>query len=83
MTEELREAWAQAERDLAAANRPVGFKASGGIRTLSDARLYLELADRIMGPGWASPERFRIGASGLYDVLAAAIPGAPADAGGA
>ena len=35
--------------------RPVGFKASGGIRTLADARTYLDLADEIMGPGWATP----------------------------
>ena len=53
--------------------RPVGFKVAGGVRTLDDARQYLELADRIMGPDWASPERFRIGASGLMDVLIAAI----------
>ena len=43
--------------------RPVGFKASGGIRTLADAATYLELADRIMGPGWATPDTFRFGAS--------------------
>ena len=49
--------------------RPVGFKASGGIRTLADARTYLELADEIMGPGWATPETFRFGASGLLDAL--------------
>ena len=30
---------------------PVGFKASGGIRTVADARVYLELAERIMGDG--------------------------------
>ena len=30
---------------------PVGLKASGGIRTLADARAYLELAERIMGDG--------------------------------
>jgi deoxyribose-phosphate aldolase len=40
-----------------------GFKASGGIRTLEQARDYLELADRICGNGWATPRRFRIGSS--------------------
>ena len=35
--------------------RPVGFKASGGIRTLADAATYLDLADTIMGAGWATP----------------------------
>ena len=52
--------------------RSVGIKASGGIRTLDEARLYLDIADRIMGPGWAQPATFRIGASGLYDELIAA-----------
>jgi deoxyribose-phosphate aldolase len=55
--------------------RSVGLKASGGIRTLDDTRRYLELADRIMGPGWAKPTTFRIGASGLYDELVAARGG--------
>ena len=50
---------------------PVGFKASGGVKTLADARIYIELAERIMGPGWVSPETFRFGASGLLDALLA------------
>jgi len=53
-------------RDL---GRPVGFKPSGGIRTLDDAARYLGLADDIMGPSWASPATFRFGASGLLDAL--------------
>jgi deoxyribose-phosphate aldolase len=55
--------------------RPVGFKASGGIRTLDDARTYLQLADEIMGPGWATPATFRFGASGLLDALQAVVAG--------
>lgn len=51
--------------------RPVGLKPSGGIRTLADAADYLALADRIMGPDWASPATFRFGASGLLDALEA------------
>jgi len=47
----------------------VGFKAAGGIRTFEDARAYLALADGIMGPGWARPETFRFGASGLLSAL--------------
>jgi deoxyribose-phosphate aldolase len=50
---------------------PVGFKASGGVRNLGDARLYIELAERIMGPGWVSADTFRFGASGLLDALLA------------
>lgn len=46
-----------------------GFKASGGVRTVEDAAVYLALADRILGPGWAGPRHFRFGASGLLGVL--------------
>jgi len=46
-----------------------GFKAAGGIRTVEDAAKYLEIADRIMGPEWVSPQTFRFGASGLLDDL--------------
>ncbi len=53
--------------------KPVGFKASGGIRTLADAQIYLDLADEIMGPDWVSPDTFRFGASGLLDVLLGAL----------
>ena len=56
--------------------RPVGFKASGGIRTLADATLYLGLAEDVMGRGWATPATFRIGASSLHGALLAAIDGA-------
>ena len=49
----------------------VGFKAAGGIRTVQDAGIYLGLADLIMGPEWASPATFRLGASSLLDNLLA------------
>lgn len=50
--------------------RPLGFKPSGGLKTVSDAAGFLYLADMIMGEGWATPETFRFGASGLLnDVL--------------
>lgn len=48
-------------------------KASGGIRTAEQAAEYLALADEIMGAGWATPERFRIGASSLVDDLLARL----------
>ena len=54
---------------------PVGFKASGGIRTVADARVYLELAERIMGSGWISRETFRFGASAVLDDLVVAALG--------
>jgi len=48
-----------------------GFKASGGIRDVTTAALYLDLAAEIMGATWISPATFRFGASGLLnDVLA-------------
>jgi deoxyribose-phosphate aldolase len=57
------------------AGLPVGFKASGGIRSVADARVYLELAERIMGDGWISPDTFRFGASAVLDDLVAAAEG--------
>lgn len=59
-----------------------GFKAAGGIRELDDAAPYFALADRILGPQWAGPARFRLGASRLLDevlaTLAADAAGKPA-----
>ena len=60
---------------IKASGKPVGLKPSGGIRTLADAKIYLDLADRILGPGWVTPKTFRIGASSVYDALIAAIEG--------
>lgn len=63
--------------------RPAGVKAAGGIRTVTEAGAYLDLADRVMGPGWVGPETFRFGASGLLgDVLAALDGTAPATSAG-
>jgi deoxyribose-phosphate aldolase len=60
---------------IKASGKPVGLKPSGGIRTLDDAKIYLDLADRILGPGWATPRTFRVGASSVYDALIAALEG--------
>lgn len=62
---------------IANSGRPVGFKASGGVRTLAEADRYLVIADRLMGPDWAAPATFRIGASGLFEALVAAIEASP------
>jgi predicted acylesterase/phospholipase RssA len=53
--------------------RPVGLKPSGGIRAIADAQQYLDLADAIMGPQWATPHTFRFGASGLLDAVEAEL----------
>ena len=47
----------------------VGFKASGGIKTIEDAKKYLVLAASVMGPNWVNPDNFRIGASSLLNNL--------------
>jgi deoxyribose-phosphate aldolase len=55
--------------EIRACGRPAGLKVSGGLRSVADAGAYLALADRIMGPGWASPGTFRLGASSLFETL--------------
>ncbi len=51
----------------------VGFKASGGIRTMADAVSYLEAYEHRFGVGSAQPTEFRIGASHLvHELLAVA-----------
>ena len=69
-TLEAAEAMLGAIRD---AGGRIGFKASGGIRTTTDAAAYLALADRMMGEGWATHSSFRIGASSLLDDLLATL----------
>ena len=53
----------------AIANHPrgtaVGFKASGGIRRVADAALYIGLVQQILGVAAVGPQRLRFGASGL------------------
>lgn len=48
----------------------VGFKASGGIRTVADAGVYIALQRELLGEGALTPQRLRFGASGLLgDIL--------------
>lgn len=54
---------------IATSSRSVGIKPSGGIRSVSDAAVYLMLADDVMGESWATPDTFRFGASGLLDAI--------------
>jgi deoxyribose-phosphate aldolase len=46
-------------------NRSLGFKASGGIRTLKQAEEYMQLASQIMNPEWVTAKHFRLGMSKL------------------
>jgi deoxyribose-phosphate aldolase len=50
-----------------------GFKAAGGIRTLADAAVYLELARQRLGDAWIDPGHFRIGASTLFGEITTAL----------
>lgn len=54
---------------IAASGVNVGLKPAGGIRTLADARVYVELAEGINGARWISPRHLRFGASSLLDDL--------------
>ena len=68
---------------IKASGKPVGFKPAGGVRTVGDAADYLALAAKILGDGWATPQTFRFGASGLLgDILSVlggqTAPSAPA-----
>jgi deoxyribose-phosphate aldolase len=51
-----------------------GFKASGGIRTVADAQLYIELARAALGS--VTPQNFRLGASGLMNDILTLLSGA-------
>jgi deoxyribose-phosphate aldolase len=54
----------------------VGFKPSGGIRTVADAAVYIGLTRDILGDAALTPARFRIGASGLLNDIEALLSGA-------
>ena len=59
--------------EIAKAGSTVGFKPAGGIKTFEDADGYMRLAETICGIDYPTPERFRLGASGvLADLLAVA-----------
>lgn len=50
-------------------NTNVGFKPAGGVRNAEDAKVYLDLADNILGEDWADANHFRFGASSLLASL--------------
>ncbi|QTN22799.1 deoxyribose-phosphate aldolase [Rhizobacter sp. AJA081-3] len=69
--------------DVRVAGR-AGFKASGGVRSVADASVYIDLVERALGADALVPARFRIGASGLLADIEAVLAGrsnAPAAAG--
>lgn len=52
---------------IKASAKPVGFKVAGGVRTVEQAVEYIQLAEKIMGKEWISPQTMRLGASSLLD----------------
>jgi len=55
---------------IAAAQREgqsIGLKVAGGVKTVADAAIYLEMADAVLQPNGAEPHNFRFGASGLLN----------------
>jgi deoxyribose-phosphate aldolase len=67
----------------AAARSRVGFKPAGGIRTVADAALYIDLTAQALGADAVNPRRFRIGASGLLTDIEAVLAGTHRPAPGA
>ena len=67
------------------ATKRVGFKPSGGIRSVADAAVYIGLVEEILGADALNPQRFRIGASSVLAdieaVLSGLDPATPAPAG--
>ena len=55
----------------------VGFKAAGGIRSVADAAVYMQLTALHLGAAAVGPQRFRIGASALLDDIEAVLGGGP------
>jgi len=51
----------------------VGFKPSGGIRTVADAATYIALTEEYLGTAALTPQRFRIGASSILSDIEAVL----------
>jgi deoxyribose-phosphate aldolase len=60
---------------VAAESARIGVKISGGVRTVDQAGVYLDLADEILGESWASSETLRIGASSLLAAVTTELGG--------
>ena len=65
----LLEVIAAAQRD----GQSIGLKVAGGVKTVADAAVYLEMADRTLHPSGAEPGNFRFGASGLLNDIVAVL----------
>ncbi len=72
-----RSATPEAARQLFAiardAERPIGIKISGGVRTIEDAAEYLSIADDVLGPDHVDSSTMRVGASSLLATVVHAL----------
>ena len=57
-----------------------GIKASGGIRTVAEAAIYIGLVADLLGAQALVPQRFRLGASALLDDIESVLGGRPVPA---
>ena len=53
--------------------RRLGLKVAGGVKTVAEARGYLDMADDRLQPSSAEPTNFRFGASGLLNDIVAVL----------
>lgn len=53
----------------------IGLKVAGGVKTVAEASVYLDLADQFFAPDGANPSNFRFGASGLLNDIVAVLGG--------
>lgn len=75
-TPEAARAMAEAIRSYEQKNgRAVGLKIAGGVATTAQALEYLDIVKTILGDAWLNNDRFRIGASRLFNDLLSNIEG--------
>ncbi|GEK08587.1 deoxyribose-phosphate aldolase [Pseudoalteromonas peptidolytica] len=55
--------------------KDVGFKAAGGVKSVTEAQVYLRMAEDIMGANWLNADNFRFGASSLLSDVAVVVNG--------
>ena len=55
---------------------------TGGVKTAQDAKAYLDLADKILGPDWVDQRHFRFGASSLRPALLSTLQGGSGEGSG-
>jgi deoxyribose-phosphate aldolase len=61
----------------ATARGRIGFKCAGGVRSVADAGIYLDLVEARLGSAALVPARFRFGASGLLNDLERVLGATP------